>query len=278
MIEEQRLHADPLDQARFRRRHLRNDGSEHRVAPPRDRGHVHEGVEFLQIDVAVRFAEWRLRLEIFGIDVTFDDDLRFGRHQQIDCLRLHHVDGRADQRAGDVQFIERLGQLLHRGEGDAGRRAEHDGRRQLFEAALAHFFPVVVDARAQFERRIHAEAPPRFHLAAVVAHVLDAGVRILGDVLRQRRVRRDVPAGRRDGQRNAVEPLPRLVQRLAGNDDLVARRVVDDVRRDRTLRRAHPARVDLLKRTANSDAVDFAIGGQARRPAPGYRICGLCCR
>ena len=43
---------------------------------------------------------------------------------------------------------------------------------------VAQLLPVVVDAGPQLERRVHAEPPPRLHLAAVVAHVLHAGVGI----------------------------------------------------------------------------------------------------
>ena len=103
VVQEQRLHADPLDQARFARRHLGDDRGEDGVAPPRDAGDVHVGVEFLQVDVAVQFAEWRLRLEIFGVDEALDHDLGLGRHQEVDGLRLDDVDRRADQRAGDVK-------------------------------------------------------------------------------------------------------------------------------------------------------------------------------
>ena len=214
------------------------------------------------------FAERRLGLEIFGVDEAFDDDLGLGRHQQIDGLRLHHIDGRTDQRAGDVQFVERFGQLLHRRKGDAGRRAEHDRAREFLEPALAQLFPMVVDAGPQFQRRVHAEPPPRLHLAAVVAHVLDAAVRVLGDVLRQRSVRRDIPARRRDRQGNTVKPVAGLVERRAGDDDLVARRVVDDARRDRVARRLDPARIDFLERAADADAVNFLVGG---KPADQHR-------
>src|SRR5262249_22258864 len=147
--------------------------------------------------------------------------------------------------------------------GDAGRRAEHHRAGQLLDAARAQLFPVTVDAGPQFERRVHAEPPPRLHLAAVVAHVLHAGVGIARDVLRQRRVGRDVPARRRDRQRQAVEALARLVERLAGDDDLLAGRLSDDTRLQGTVDRAHPALVDLLERAADADAVDFAVRGEA---------------
>ena len=57
------------------------------LPPPRDRGHLHEGVVFLQVDVAVRFAERRLGLEQLGVDQALDDDLGLRRHQKIDGLR-----------------------------------------------------------------------------------------------------------------------------------------------------------------------------------------------
>ena len=212
--------------------------------------------------MAVRFAERRLGLEIFGVDEALDHDLGLGRHQEIDGLRLDHVDRRADQRAGDMQLVQRLRQLLHRREGDAGRRAEHDRAGQLLEPARAQLLPMIVDAGPQLERRVHAEPPPRLHLAAVIAHVLDAGVGILGDVLRQGRVGRDVPARRRDRQRNAVEAVARLVEGLAGDHDLMARRVLDDARRDRICRRLDPALVDLVETAADADAIDFAVGGE----------------
>ena len=199
-------------------------------------------------------------------------------HQEIDGLRLHHIDRCADQRAGDMQLVEALRQLLHRGEGDAGRRAEHYGAGKLLEAARAQFFPMIVDAGPQFQRRIHAEPAPRLHLAAVIAHVLNAGVGILGDVLRQRRVRRDVPARRRDRQRNAVEAIARLVEGLAGDDDLMARRILDDARRDRVAGGFHPACVDFLEAGSRCRCGRFRDWRPARRPGPEYRISGPWCR
>ena len=58
--------------------------------------------------MAVGFAERRFGLEIFGVDEALDHDLRFGRHQEIDRLRLDDVDRRADQAAGDGQVRPRV--------------------------------------------------------------------------------------------------------------------------------------------------------------------------
>ncbi len=85
---------------------------------------------------------------------------------------------------------------------------------------------------------------------------------ILGDVLRQRRIGGDVPARRRDRQRYAVEAVAGLVEVLALDDDLVARRVVHDARRDRVLRRLDPALVDLLQLAADADPINFPVGGE----------------
>src|SRR5580704_13799722 len=55
-----RCRVEAPDHARFARRHLADEGREDRIPPPRDRGDVHEGIVFLQIDVAVRLTERRL--------------------------------------------------------------------------------------------------------------------------------------------------------------------------------------------------------------------------
>src|SRR6266404_4851464 len=102
----------------------------------------------------------------------------------------------------------------------------------------------------------------RLHVAAIVAEILDAGVGNLGDVLRQRRIGRDVPAGRRNRQRNAVEPVARLVQGLAGDHDVMAWRLTDNARRDRVLRRLDPAFVDFVEPAADANAIDFPVRGE----------------
>ena len=77
------------------------------MPPPRDRGDVHEGVVFLQIDVAVRFAERRFRLQQLGVDEALDDDLGFGGDQKIDGLAaLTTLIGAAGDAAGDGELID----------------------------------------------------------------------------------------------------------------------------------------------------------------------------
>ena len=218
MVEEQGLQPDALDQARSRGRHLGN-GSRPRTASRRRVMQVTSiaALNSCRLTWPCDSSERRLRLEIFGIDEPLDDDLGLRRHQQIHRLGPHDIERRADQGAGDIELVEPLRNLLHRGEGDAGRRPQHDRGRQLLEAARPQLLPMIIDAGTQLERRVHAEPPARLHLAPVVAHVLDAGVRILGDVLRPGRIGRDVPAGRRDRERDAVEALSGLVEGLAGN-------------------------------------------------------------
>src|SRR6266849_5801132 len=257
----ERLERDALDQARLARGHLRDDRCEDRVLAPGDAGHFHESVVLLQVDVPVGFSERRLGLEILGVDVPLHDDLRFRRYEQVDGLRLYDVDRRADEPSGHVQLVQRLRHLLRRGERHARRRAQYDRRGQLLAARL-HFLPVGVDSRAQLERRVHSEAPWRLHLPAIDAHVLDARIRVLGDVLRKRRERRDVPAGRGNGDGQTVEPIARPVEVLALDHDLVTRRVLDDSWRDRFRHRAVPGLVDSVQGTAHADAVDLPARGE----------------
>ena len=155
MMQERRLIGDALDQARFAWRHLADDRDQHGILAARDRGDVHEGVIFLQVHVAVRFAEAAFRLEPLGVDIAFDDDLGFRRHDQIDGLGLADADRGADQPAGDRELVEMLRQLVHRGEGDRRRCAEQQRDRHLFAARLV-FQPVLVDALVQLDLWIHS--------------------------------------------------------------------------------------------------------------------------
>ena len=224
MMQVHRLQRHLADHARFARRHLADERGEDRVAPPRDRGDVHESVVFLQIDVAVQLAERRLRLQPLGIDEALDDDLGFRRHQQIDRARAHDVDRRAGKPAGDRDLVEVQRQLGDRGIGDHRRAAEHDAAGQGLAARLV-FLPMHIDAGPDLDRRIHAEPARRLDLPAIVADVLDAGVGIGGDVMRRGEERRVVPARRRNRHRQAVERHARLIERLAFDHDLLAGRV-----------------------------------------------------
>ena len=177
---------------------------------------------------------------------------------------LHHVDRTAGQCARDRHFVQILRHLLHGGVGDSRRAAEHHGARQRLLARTA-FLPMRIDAGAQFDGGVHAEPPRRFDLAAVVADVLDAGVRVLGDVVRRGEIRRVVPARRRDRHRQAVEAETGLIERVAQHNDLLARRfrLFDNARLDRRRERLHPGWADFVERLAEADPVDVAAAGQA---------------
>ncbi len=93
----QRFERHALDQARLARGDLRDDRGEDRVLATRDAGHLHESVVLLQVHMAVRFPERRFGLQILGVDIALDDDLRFGGYEQVDGLRFHDIDRRADE-------------------------------------------------------------------------------------------------------------------------------------------------------------------------------------
>ena len=54
-------------------------------------------------------------------------------------------------------------------------------------------------------------------------------------------------------------PLPGFEQIVAGDDDLLARRVLDEVRLDRCGHRLLPRRIDLIERHAHADAIDLLV-------------------
>ena len=162
---------------------------------------------------------------VFGVDQPLDHDLRFGGDQQIDGLRPHDVDRRAGEAAGDGELVDADRQLLRPHEGDVGRAAEHDRARHRLVAALL-VLEVVLIAAGTADARCHAhhQAVGRFQRRAVGAHVLHAGLGIARDDVGRGERGRAVEAGRRDRDRQAVEPLAFALQRLALQHDLVARR------------------------------------------------------
>src|ERR1700741_4695986 len=68
MRKQLRLHCRAADRTRLTGCNLADNRSENRMSAMRDRGHVQEGVVFLQVPMAVRLAEWALRLECVGAD------------------------------------------------------------------------------------------------------------------------------------------------------------------------------------------------------------------
>ena len=123
--------------------------------------------------------------------------------------------------------------------------------------------PAPVASRATMR---HHRAVGRFQRDAIGAHVADAAVGVLGDAERRGEIRRGVEARRRHRHRQGLEPFG--LQRVAGDDDLLARRVVGGDRRDRMRDRRHPGLADLLDRAAHAERVDR---GRRRQRADHHR-------
>ena len=232
------------------------------MASARDRSHLHEGVVFLQVHVAVGFPERCFRLQHLRVDQALDDDLRLGGHQEIDGLGAHHVDRAAGKRARDGDLVEPFRHFLHRRVGDDRRAADGDGAGEGLAARLA-FLPMGVDAGAQLDRRIHSQPARRLELSTVVADVLDAGLGILGDVVAGREIGRVVPSRRRNRHGQAVECRAVPVKLAADGHDLLAWRIADDLRRHGIGDGLDPSLPDLVQRLAEADAIDLAVRRQA---------------
>ena len=116
-----------------------------------------------------------------------------------------------------------------------------------------------VNAGLVLQRGVHAKPRGRLDLAAVDAHVLNAGLRILGDVLRQGGVRRVVPTWRRNGHRNAVQALAGLQKVFAHDHDFLARRFLQNARLDRIGNGMVPSFADVFNFAAHAGAVNFAV-------------------
>ena len=251
-----RLVGDALHHARFARRHLAQDRGIDRRPLTRDRGDLHGHVEALERDVAVALAERPFRLKEFGVDQALDDDLGVGRHVQIHGQGFDHADRRAGEPAGHGHLVAIDRQLLWSGEHDHRRATHDDGdRHRLFQ--LAVYLPVQIAAGAAGPRR-HAHAEPIGGLqgGAVGTHVADAGFRVVGDAQGRGEIRRRVVAGRRNRHRQRLQAAVRTAQRVAGDDDLLARR-----RRDLRWRNwigdgLHPGVADLLDRPPHADRIN----------------------
>ena len=211
--------------------------------------------------MAVALAKRGLGLQQLGRDETLDHHLRLGRDQQIDRLRLHHVQRLADQPARNPELVELFRHLLDGGERDHRRTAEDDGAGHRL-AALLPRLPVHVAAGPELDRRVHADPVGRLQHPPVVAHVLDAGLRVLGDEMRRGGVGRVVPSGRGDRHRQRVEPVS-AEQLAVPVDDLVARRVLDQVGLYGRVHRPDPVLLDLVQRHAHAHLVDPGVGREA---------------
>ena len=141
-----------------------------------------------------------------------------------------------------------------------GRAAENDRAGHLLAPRLV-LLPVRVAARAAAARRhAHRHAARRLQPAAVCAHVLDARLGVAGNDIGRRQIGRAVETRRRDRDRERVEAVALAVERVALDDDLLARRVGEFHRRDRVGDRPAPPPTDLVLFHAHADAVDRAIG------------------
>ena len=121
-----------------------------------------------------------------------------------------------------------------------------------------------IDARAKFQREIHAHPARRLNLGAVIAHILQPGVRVLGHVLGQRRYRPDIPARGRNRHGNAIQRVAGNIEIVAFDDDFVTRRLLaqDFLWRDGIGNRLGPAFLHILDGTAHTQRIDRAIGRQ----------------
>ena len=232
------------------------------MAPMGNRGHPHGHVELFQSHMAMGFAEGRLGLHIFGVDIALDDDLRLGGHHEIDGTGLHHGDGRAGETASHGHLVHAHGQLLRAHEGHIGRAAQHDGAGHFLVAALLVLAIVLIAASAAHPRR-HAHHQPvaRLQRGAIGAHVLHARHGVPRHHIGGGEGGGAVEARRRDGDGQHVQPLALADEVAALVDHGMARRVGDHARRDGVGDGVVPFGLDLIHRRLHADGIDFAIGG-----------------
>ena len=100
--------------------------------------------------MAMGFAERRFRLEVFGINESFDHDLRFRRNREIDGARLDHVDGRPHEPAGERYLVDGFRCLLHRCVGERWRHSDYHCRRHRLPQGLV-FQPMQIAAGLELD-------------------------------------------------------------------------------------------------------------------------------
>ena len=240
--------------ARLARRHLADDRRQDRVLTVGDAFHFEEWIEQALGDVTGRFAEGRFRLYELRRDFALDHDLGVGRHQHVVGLALHDLDRSTGKPAGNVELAHAERNARRRRVSDTGRRADHQ-RGLERDTALLAFAPMVSTVVARTEK--HARSCRAFDMAAVVADVDDAGLRVLGEPVRRRGKRRAVVAWSRNWNWKFSETA--FLQQVRSRvNDFMHRRIIDDARRYRIRLRLIPAVDDLLRFALKPEAVNLS--------------------
>ena len=130
-----------LDDARFARRHLRDDRREHRVLAPRDRRHVDDEVVFLERHIAVRLAERTFRFEIRRHRHSPRSRLRLrpARAGRPSCARTTRIGAPASAPATPISSTSER-QFLRSRERHDGRAADARSRPASSAARLCACF------------------------------------------------------------------------------------------------------------------------------------------
>ena len=79
----------------------------------------------------MRFTKGPLRLQVFGVDISFDDNLRLGRHIEVYCFGLYRIDRPTCETTRDGKFVDTELHFLRAGVLHDRRAAEDDADRHL---------------------------------------------------------------------------------------------------------------------------------------------------
>src|SRR6267143_3713929 len=262
MRQERRLVRNFLDYARRAWRDLTQDGREDRLPPMRNRRHLHDHVVVLERDVAIAFTERPLGLEQVGIDQPFDDNLRIGRHFQIDRDALRYLDGRARRSARHRHFIHVRGEFLRPGVDYNRRAADHD-RAWHRLAQRAVLLPVKISARASDTRgHAHAEPVGFFQRCAVGPHIAHPGLGIARDAKRGSEIGRGVETRSGNRHRQACQPATRPPQIFTLDDHFLAQWGIYQDRGNGVGDCSRPSRADLFDLTAHPNRINLGRSGE----------------